>query len=85
MGKGMAFQAIRTRYHGPTNTRGSRISAKCEGGTLSVPYDHAENDYGNHRAACMALVERLGWARLARDGRYEAGVFGGDFYWVARS
>jgi hypothetical protein len=81
----MAFQAIRTRYHGPTNTRGSRISAKCQGGTLSVPYDHALDDEGNHKAACMALVDKFGWARLARDGRYEAGVFDGDFYWVARS
>ena len=35
------MQAIRTRYIGPTNTRDSRIQAKCEAKTIYVSYDHA--------------------------------------------
>ena len=30
------MQAIRTRYHGATNTRGARISAQCEAGRIYV-------------------------------------------------
>lgn len=62
------MQAIRTRYHGPTNTRGSRISAQCAAGRLSVPYAHALDLTDNHRAAADALIAKLDWQRLARDG-----------------
>ena len=33
------MKAILTRYHGPTNTRGARISATADGwGRVSIPY-----------------------------------------------
>lgn len=69
-------QAIRTRYHGPTNTRGSRISAKCGAGRVSVPYDHALNLYDNHAAAARALLAKLGWdaEEYTRSGRWHLGV-----------
>ena len=54
-------QAIVTRYHGPTNTRGSRVSAKCAGGRVSVPYDHELNAGDNHAAAAASLAAKLGW------------------------
>lgn len=54
-------QAIVTTYHGPTNTRGSRISAKCDAGRLSVPYDYALNVEDNHASAAQQLANRLGW------------------------
>lgn len=75
------MQAIRTKYHGPTNTRGSRISAKCGAGSISVSYDYALNIDGNHRAACDALVKKLGWD----TGEYAdmvGGEFDGAHYWV---
>lgn len=50
---------IITKYLGPTNTRGSRIKAYCERGSVCVPYDHALNTDGNHIAARKALCERL--------------------------
>ena len=75
------MQAIRTKYHGPTNTRGSRISAQCEAGRVYVPYDHALSIDGNHKAACDALLDRMGWR-----GKYYTpmvcGEFSGDTYWV---
>lgn len=30
------MQAIETRYHGPTNTRGARVSARCEAGRITL-------------------------------------------------
>lgn len=75
------MQAIRTRYHGPTNARGSYMSAHCEAGSIRVPYEYALNTDGNHEAACAALRGKLGWVAPAYPAM-TAGVFEGDFYWV---
>jgi hypothetical protein len=71
------MQAIRTRYHGPTNIRGARISAQCEAGKIFVGYHHALDLDDNHATAASELIRRLGWA-----GHYHGGSFGGDHYWV---
>ena len=55
-------QAIVTKYHGPTNTRGSRITARAEAGSVTVDYDHALNAGDNHLAAARRLAEKLGWS-----------------------
>ena len=55
------LQAIVTKYHGPTNYKGSRISARAEAGRVVLAYDHALNPDENHKAAAQALAERLGW------------------------
>ena len=72
------MQAIRTRYHGPTNTRGSSFSAQCEGGRVVVPYDYALNTDENHLKAARALCAKLGWHDVT-----EGGVFQNDYYWHA--
>jgi hypothetical protein len=77
------MQAIRTRYFGPTNTRGSRIQAKAEAGAIYVNYDHGLNTKENHKAACDALLFKLKW--LWTHGHYTSmvgGEFNGDYYWV---
>lgn len=74
------MQAIRTRYYGPTNTRGSRIVAKCEAGTLSMPYDYSLDADQNHAKAAQLLVDRLQWGDV-----YHGGTFENDFYWVCES
>ena len=56
------MQAILTKYHGPTNTRGSRISAAASAGKIFVEYDHALDLEGNHRAAAGALAVKLKWS-----------------------
>jgi hypothetical protein len=79
------MQAIRTRYIGPSNVRGSRIQAKCEARTMYVSYDHALNLGENHRAACEALMLAMGWIP-EHPTHYEnrvGGVFAHDYYWVA--
>ena len=75
-------QAIRTRYHGPSNQRGSRVSAQCEAGRVYVEYDDALNLEANHKAACDKLAVKLGWADARYYGARLAGWFGGDAYWV---
>lgn len=79
------MQAIRTRYHGPSNTRGSRISAQCEAGRIYVGYDHALNLDENHVAAATALRVKLGWQEKDGYQPMECGVFAGDWYHVFRT
>lgn len=74
------MQAIRTRYHGATNTRGSRITATCEAGSLTLPRDYSLNIDQDYARVARCLAERLGW-----EGVYHGGSFGGDYYWVCES
>ena len=55
------FQAIETKYYGPTNTRGSRIRAAAQCGKVWVPYDYALNPEQNHAAAAKAFLLKWGW------------------------
>lgn len=72
-------QAIRTRWIGPTNTKGSRIQASCEARTIYVECEHALNMDENHAAAARALANRLEWGW---SDRMMAGVHKGDYYWI---
>jgi len=56
------MKAIITRYHGPTSTRGSRISARAEGcPTRFIPYDYSRGAEGSHDDAAHAYAEERGW------------------------
>lgn len=52
------YQAIETRYLGPTNTRPGRIKATAWAGSVTVQYNHELNTEDNHRAAAMALAAK---------------------------
>jgi hypothetical protein len=54
-------QAIWTKFLSPTDTRGVRIKACCEAGSVIVPWDHALNIDANHATAAQALAYKLGW------------------------
>lgn len=75
------MQAIRTRYFGPTNFRGSRIQAKCEAKSIFVSYDHALNLSQNHKVACETLVRKVKWDKH-NFTPIVGGLFNGDYYWV---
>jgi hypothetical protein len=75
------MQAIRTRYLGPTDTRSSRIQAKCEAGMLTVNWDHDLDTRANHETACKALLLKLDWT-TPHYTPMVGGVFDDDFYWV---
>jgi len=57
------MKAIVTKYHGPTNTRGSRITASDEDGnkiTISYPYELSGEAV--HRKAAQALCDKMKWS-----------------------
>ena len=75
-------QAIMTRFHGYTNTKGARISASYAGGRIYVSTEDSRmipdrESSRNHHIAAQALAEKLGW-----KGSMVGGWFNGDCYWV---
>ena len=57
------MKAITTKYHGPTNTRGSMVSASdSDGNRVSIPYDHALNSEESHRKAAVAFCSKMKWS-----------------------
>ena len=71
--------AITTRYCGPTDSRGSRIVASCDGKRATVPYDSALEGEENHRQAVIALCDRLGWDHMRFFG---GNLRAGTWAWV---
>jgi hypothetical protein len=54
-------QAITTKSLAATNTRPSRVKASVEAGSVTRSWDHSLDADGNHDAACVALLAKLGW------------------------
>lgn len=55
-------KAICTRYHGPTNTRGARITATdLDGNRKSIPYPHELRSEEGHQKAAQELADKMGW------------------------
>ena len=77
------MQAIKTRYRGPTNHRGSRIIASAQAGRLTVPWDYEHDVEENHRLAAIALCEKFAWAWGPRwaTGTLASGEFVHVFQW----
>lgn len=71
--KTMSGQAIRTRFFGPTNTRGACIKADCDAGSVTIPYPYECNTTDAHRMAAKAMLEKLAKEAVKRHGREEAG------------
>lgn len=56
------MKAITTKHAGPTNTRGSRIIVRAEGGPAkSYGYDDALNVEENHIQAAKQYRDARGW------------------------
>lgn len=75
------MQAIVTKYHGPTEHRGPRISATSGSGHQRVYVDIPDNlvawGEGAHRLAAVALCKKLDWpaAQLVGGGLRNGYVF----------
>ncbi|SFI05414.1 hypothetical protein [Methylobacterium brachiatum] len=61
-------QAIITKYHGPTNSRGARVSAKASAGRVTIPYTYDASADHIHTRAAARLALKLGWS-----GQFYAG------------
>lgn len=55
------YQAIVTKYIGPSNTKGSRIKATAAPGSITLHLDHSLNSEQNHAAAALALATKYKW------------------------
>ena len=67
------MKTITTKFHGPTNTRGSRYSATDGDNRVSIPADDSLNSNKNHDAACLALCEKLRWKGRMLSGGTKTG------------
>lgn len=72
------MKAIRTRYTGPTDTKGARIIATDgDRNRKVVGYDHSLSSEEMHRAAAEALRDKMGWT-----GNLIQGGLGNDYVFV---
>ena len=55
----MTYQAILSKYLPATNTRGSRIKATCERGSVTIPYPHELSGVACHRLAVDTLISKF--------------------------
>lgn len=62
------MQAIKTKYLGATNTRGSRVKAICEADEITIPWDYELSTEANHDSARKALQ-----LKLAKNGEKQFG------------
>ena len=68
------MKAIITKYYGPTDTQGARVSASDEDGnraTISYPYELSGEAV--HRAAADALCSKMGWSGRLAGGSLKNG------------
>jgi hypothetical protein len=74
------MQSIITKYIGPGNVRGSRLSVRATGGcSLMLHWRDELNNEENHREGAMALARKYGW-----HGTWTAGAYNdkGATIWV---
>jgi hypothetical protein len=71
------MQPITTKYHGPTNTRPSRIIARAAGQSVTMSPDDSTRMLHEdiHAAAAKAVAQKLGW-----KGEWVGSQL--DRYWV---
>ena len=72
------MQAIITKYIGPTNHRGARIKATASAGSVTVPYDHAQDHDEPFRISARALCAKFGW----EFDHVSGGLPDGSIVWV---
>lgn len=64
------MQAIITKYLSPTDTKGPRIKATCQRGSVTEPWAHEFTAEDNHRLAAVALCASFAnqdFAKLGQD------------------
>jgi hypothetical protein len=68
-------QAIVTKYINPTNTRGARIKATAQAGSVYIGYDEAgTTPEERHAAAAAKLAAKFGWNNPEYYGPFVAGA-----------
>ena len=69
------MKAITTKYIGPTDHKGSRISASdSDGNRVIVPYRSEWDSEDNHGHAALSLCRKMGWAGTLVCGHIKGGM-----------
>lgn len=70
-------QSIVTKYHGPSNTRGSQVSATAANGArVIISYDDSKRSEEAHAMAARELCNRLKWCgKMVQGGMDNGYVF----------
>lgn len=76
------MQAIITKYLPATNSRGSRIKATCQAGSVTISYPYDLTGMCCHAAAAKALVEKLGWGHAHYGDLMGGGLPSGNYVFV---
>jgi hypothetical protein len=77
------MQCIKTRYIPATHTKPTRISAESTSGAkVTLSWDYAHGETGNHRQACEALRAKLGWTKELAHGEMVGAPHKDAWYWV---
>lgn len=71
--------AIRSKYHGPTDGRGSCVRARANGRSAQLPWDSALGSEENHYRAVVLLCAKLGWDA---DRFFGGNLESGEWVWV---
>lgn len=72
------MKAIRTRYLGPTNTKGPRLTAwDSDGNRVTIPYPYELSGEAVHRKAADALCVKMHW-----DGQLAGGALKDGYVFV---
>lgn len=71
------MNAIITKYHGPGNVRGSRVSATLQHSEsppirITIPWDDARNSDANHLLALRVLLEQKLHRERGRHPNYDS-------------
>lgn len=80
LGGVLIMQAILTKYLPATNSRGERVKAFCDAGSITEGWDYGLGQEANHRAVATALANKFGW--LDYGHRVEAGSYGNGYVFV---
>ncbi len=73
---------ITTKYHGPTNTRGARISAQAGDLKVTIPYPHELSGAACHAEAVKALIAKHAFLK---PGVYTVGELDRGYAFVPSS
>ena len=74
----MTYAAIKTKYHGPTNFKGARISASNGTERVSIPYPYELSSFEAHKRAAIKLITEQGYG----GGKFFAGEIAGGWVFI---
>lgn len=68
------MKAITTKFHGPSNVKGARMSASdMDGNRVIDSYQHELNSEENHKAIARRLCIKMGWSGSLIMGAIKGG------------